>query len=540
MFRNNFIKNSAFLLCLLAPSFWMIATVPPLWRDIDAYLQVTERPLVSTFWGHGPAYCYAAKVPLFIGEHVERWQGKPSPRVAPIPGQPALTDTGVLILVGAQHLALAAAVFCLIRAVSRKFWVRLVLSLLWASNSIFYTFAHCVGTETLSMILIVLLVWKGLALVRSEPEPRWIDWYAFAVVLLLCILTRHLNLLLVGLLPGTFLLAFISKRVALSSSGQDRRVLLRQMAMGQLRRAFTALAIGVACAGIAGSLAQNLARKTRLHPHSRLGYTFLWRLDFLRALPLETRIGLLQKVKTRAKSPEARELIGLRDQMEKEGADLDRFQERAMSLLFRDQPRPPWEKLDVALNQMAFAFLLPPTPEHARAALNDFGAALSESPTRISTFLFTTTTYYFTHRDEMPACTNLALFREMNARQIELIPTRHTYFQWWRGLNFRWVLQAWSVLILLCGVAPLRNKKRLGARVLFGAALTGTGLSIVAATCLLDEYFPRFGLPMWELVFLSLLVLLGELAQQWLGDARSGTDPERAEKVRRAAVRSEP
>jgi hypothetical protein len=46
----GFIQNGALLLCLFAPSAWMIATIPPLWRDADAYVQVTENPLLATLW----------------------------------------------------------------------------------------------------------------------------------------------------------------------------------------------------------------------------------------------------------------------------------------------------------------------------------------------------------------------------------------------------------------------------------------------------------------------------------------------------------
>ena len=40
----GFLKNGALLLCLFAPSAWMIATIPPLWRDADAYVQAHREP----------------------------------------------------------------------------------------------------------------------------------------------------------------------------------------------------------------------------------------------------------------------------------------------------------------------------------------------------------------------------------------------------------------------------------------------------------------------------------------------------------------
>src|ERR1700674_2792269 len=71
----RFLGKCALILCLFAPSAWMIATIPPLWRDVDAYNQVAQNPLIATFWGHAPAYCYAAQVPLFLGEKLERLRG---------------------------------------------------------------------------------------------------------------------------------------------------------------------------------------------------------------------------------------------------------------------------------------------------------------------------------------------------------------------------------------------------------------------------------------------------------------------------------
>src|ERR1044072_9834030 len=100
----GFLRNGVLALILFAPSAWMIATVPPLWRDVNAYNQLTRSPGLATYWGHAPAYCCAAKIPLFLGEQWERWRGMPAPKTEI--GSTALTDSGGGRLMLAQPLAL--------------------------------------------------------------------------------------------------------------------------------------------------------------------------------------------------------------------------------------------------------------------------------------------------------------------------------------------------------------------------------------------------------------------------------------------------
>ncbi|HMG04765.1 MAG TPA: hypothetical protein VK581_04845 [Chthoniobacterales bacterium] len=509
----RFLKNSALLLWLFAPSAWMIATIPPLWRDADAYVQVTEDPLIATFWSHAPAYCYIVKVPLFAGEQFERLRGNAPSSRGTDSSQPGLTDSGISLLIIGQHLALCGAAFYFIIAVTHFFWIRLGLALAWASNALFYTFAHCVGSETLGLILIVLLAGKALRLVQSRREPRWVDWYVFALILCFCLLSRHLNLALISLLPAAFLFSSAQNRMSLLfASGDKRRLWLRRLTARDLRQAVIAIAIGIACVTIANFATQSLARKSKAHPHSRIGFAFLWRLHFLKHISPESRGALLRRVAARTQSPEVHKLLVLLEQMHTEEVDLidwEPFMQRAIPLFGGSHH---WEKLDAALNQMAFTFLLPPTPEHFHAARTEFDAALRKPSTAISSYLFESTTYYFQHKERMPAWANLRTFRNSSADQIRQLPFQHPYFELWRGLSYNKASVVWLISQLLFVVVARRTNARTNGIAALGIAMTAVGLLIFAATSLLHDYEPRFALTMWQLLFLSLFLLWGRSA----------------------------
>lgn len=493
----------------------MITTIPPLWRDADAYTQLTQDPRVATFWGHAPAYCYLAKIPLLLGEQWDRMRGQPpTPRV--VESQPALTDSGIWILIAAQHLALALAVLRFITKISRRFWILLFLALIWASNALCYTFAHCLGSETLGMILIVLLAAQALRLVQLPAELAWRDWFVIAVILLLCFLSRDLNLVLIAFLPIAFLISWFWTRK--SKPGRD------------LRHAAVAIALGIACLAVGNSLKNDWARKTKLHPHSRIGFTFLWRLNFLDNLSPEARDALLRKVAARTDSTQARQVIALIGQMQTEKADMSvgPFMQRAI-LLFDG---PQWEELDRAMNKMAFAFLLPPTPEHLQATKTDLIHALTMPPTEITNYLFATTAYYFDHKADMTACANLITFRDTTPQQIRSIPTQHSYFRLWKGVSYSKAFVVWLLTLAIFVVIAKRRRTDLGPVIALGVAVTTVGLLICVTACVLHELEPRFALSMWQMLLLSLFLFLGKAAELFL--------PTEEGAVRRAAVRSEP
>lgn len=505
------LKCGVLLLCLLAPSVWMMATIPPLWRDADAYVQLTQDPRVSKFWGHAPVYSYLAKVPLFLGEQWERLRGQP-PVPPTVASQLPLTDSGIALLIFAQHFGLSLAALLFITAVTQPFWARLLLSLVWASNALFYTFAHCVGSETLGLILIVWLAARAVRLVRSTVDLAWTDWYFFAGLLLICMLTRDLNSALAAVLPLAFLIAHLLERRALSRPNFPRPHFPRTSQRSSLQNTAVAIAIGIACLAIAPSVPESLARKTRLHPHSRIGYTFLWRLHSLNDLPPDARASLMRKVSERAPTEEVRRLIQLYDQMMNEQPDpLDAtaFGARAVEIF---GGVPHWEELDAGFKQMAFTFLWPPTPELSNIIKTDFVAVLKLPSTEISDYLFSTTAFYFHHQDGMPGLAHLSTYRGgASIASIEALPSEHGYFHLWQPLTYRAAVALWlGVLLVLVWVAR-QKRSPINATAGLAIAFILVGLFQSGATCVVHDYEPRFNISMWELLLLSLFLLLGNL-----------------------------
>ena len=228
---------------------------------------------------------------------------------------------------------------------------------------------------------------------------------------------------------------------------------------------------------------------------------------------------------------DARKLIGLLGQMYEEGTDLSEglFLQRAIQALFPLGEPVRWERLDGALNQMAFAFLLPPTSEHLHVAKTELVAALRMPVTEIPSYLFVATTYYFHHKDEMPACAELVTFRDMTADQIQGIPSRYLYFQLWQGVTYNKALMFWLICLAILIATARRKRKDAGAICGFGFALIVVGLLMVASTCLIGEFISRYGLPMWQLLLLSLYVLVGRTADLLAAEGRASARPGYAE-----------
>src|SRR5262245_22928110 len=505
----KFAATTVPFLLLAIPSFCLLLSVPPPWRSLDAYNQTVRPPGLVTILLHGPLYDSLIRIPLWFWYFISG--SGPVESLVHFIKHTQLTDAGVYSLLVLQHVALWCGAVYLIYPIARTLLLRLFLAACFASQPLFYAFAHCVGSEALSMIVILLLTASGVRLMLHYPDISVRDWIIFTVFLAAASLTRHINNVLAALLPTALILVLIE-------SGLRRLVACRQViaaAKAQFRKAtkvfLMSIATGVIGLMLAMSVSHLLCWRARLPWHSTFGYTFFWRLNFPEAMQSDQRRELLDTIASKSKLPESREMLDLLRTSMDRNKDWEpiSFLRGTHSAFSDSEMKFHSEKFDRVLNEIASRFLYPPIAPLRSAALSDFATSTRSTESEIAQFLFVDTDYFFSHRDKMLQCSGLITFREPRDR---LTTARElSYFRWWNLLSFR----AWSIvgLVLLSSalVADHKRGRENTPVIFFAVSLWIVGMTLMFLNCFMVEVQPRFVLPMMELLLLSLIILCGVL-----------------------------
>lgn len=497
------------LIFLTIPSFWLMFAVPPLWRGVDAYNQTTLPPGMVTLLLHAPLYCTLSRLPLWLGYLISG--AGPPVSLGYFIKHSQLTDAGVFALLVLQHVAVWWGALYLICAIARTLPTRLVLAVLFASQPLFYGFAHCVGSEALSMISILFLAGSGVRLMLRYPDIAPYDWIIFTVLLAAVSLTRHINCVLAAVLPIAMGIVMVERALRPRLTGQEAIASSNVPFLKASKVWLMSVAIGLIGLLGATSVTHLLCWRARTPWRSTFGYTFLWRLNFLQIMPPTSRQMLISKIASKCKLPESHQLLDVLDAWMNRNREWDpgAFIQEARPLLSYPEMKFHSEKFDRVLNEIASGFLYPPAAPLREVALSDFTKATRSSETDIVQFLFVNTDYFFSHREKMPQCSQLLTFRQPRERLIEAY--KLSYFQWWNALSFR----AWGIFGFVALLSALVvDYKRGGPSapvILYAACLCIVGMAVVLLNCFFAQLQPRYILPMMELLLLSIIVLLGVL-----------------------------
>jgi hypothetical protein len=265
-------RPSFFIQVLLLgwPSVWFFARIPVLWNYMDGFLQVSTKPGVANLLVWPPLYCFGARFPMLIGYLIGGGTAQGAVRYF---SHPVLTNSAVLALIITQHLAFLGASLVFIRTISKKTFVQIILALIFSSFSFLYATVHTVGSESGSVILILLIAAFSVEIARSS-QLNFRRWLLLSGLLSAAVLTRHINAVML-LLP---VVAAAWPRL------NDGRVFV-EACRSAASRALVALAAGITALVLANSIVWLWCLRAKVDHHSMVGLTFLARIDQLRDGP---------------------------------------------------------------------------------------------------------------------------------------------------------------------------------------------------------------------------------------------------------------
>jgi hypothetical protein len=497
------------IIILALPSIWMLASVPPLWRDIDGYNQVTLPPGAMTILQFSPLYCFCARLPLYAGY---AWDSFFAPSALPgweFFARPILSDNGVFLLVTMQHLLLLRGQVFLLQTLHARSAVQISLSVLLAFNAPFYTFAHSVGTEAAALCASLWFVGCTVRIFSSAADRRS-DWVWFGVSLTICILLRHINAVLAALLPIAYFLgggaetarAFVRR----SAARFPRRSVLRGLGKGCL-----AVIVALLCLAVASRTVRFISRAASMQYRSTVGLTFVSRLDFLARVDPDERTAFLTRLAGRSDDPMLkRMLLEMPSAISASGRwDPAACMQNLLQIMddFGIRENLAY-RLDQSRNKLAKIFLLSFERPFLSAVWDDTLATGRTALPDLATAPFFTTQYCFLRLEDMPQITGLVTFKGNDAQPRLAAEQQRNYYRW-MGFSFWQALAGWIVLSALsCLFVRGPSHRIIG----LSTALVCVGLTMLFLTCLLSELLPRYLLPPWILLLAAALLNAVHLA----------------------------
>jgi len=489
---------------LASPSLYFLIFVPPLWRDYDGFVQIATKIGFLTVLHFPPFYCFVARIPLFVGSLLDGTAFSSGLAINP----PILTDTGLILLLLLQHLLLVCSLVFTCMSLSERRWMRWVLATLFALNPTLYAFANCIGSEALSNILVLLVIVLGLRFVR-QPCNRWLK--ILFVALVAAMLTRHINGVLCGLLPGTLIL-FATWRIFFPPVTSDAPGLNSLGLSKLLQNLALVTVVGGGAIVASNATIWSLCLLLKIPHVSRIGYTFQWRLaHYLKRLDAPAREAAIASISRKLHDPPTTfALQRLEASLAKQEWDTEIVSRTIYDQLGVGAMRMTGKDIRVAtdqrLNKLATALLFSNDPSFYKTIFDDFKTGLTFSPARICGEPFYGTDYL------IPRLTGnlLAPLRPLRTFHFRAgtfvdLWSKNPYFHLWEGISLQWIAFATLIAVLIVfGLRPFRRTDM--ASELHALAAVVTGYVILLANCSVGELLPRYTLPTY-ILFLSAFAL---------------------------------
>lgn len=515
-----------FVVILALPSFWLLAVTPPLWRDTDGWAQLTGKPGVLTLLHWPPAYCFGARVPLWIGTQLGAALGQGEPAVEDFFYEPNITDGGVYGVILTQHLLLVLTLVFVIATLTSSGWMRAALALIAAGQLPLYVYAQTIGSETLSTILTLVYLATAYLFVVRRDGRSWPGWVLTAGVLLLLIGTRHVNAVFCSVLPLYYL-----TRVALSLSPLRGRL---GGTVGHAARGFAgSMVIGVGALIALQGISQYVCAANNTKYRSTVGNTFQWRLLDFASLNEATRDQVWRAVTPYLEdAPELRKVIA-----ESERADDTTIGTAALSARVREAVDTAHSqesnsevkyRSDLQMNELTKEFILHAGMPFWKMVGKDWLRGFTFTSRQLAWEPFVTTSY-FTWPENLPRketteIRKLGTYQWFESLGPEPVYAQNSYLWLARGGYSMGVLMFAG---LLCGGLLLFQRDREAQTAgLYMAACLLSAILLLWITKMLTHDMPRFVLPLYATGVYVFLLGLATLAR--LLPERRGRDSQRS------------
>ena len=102
-------------LFLSLPSLYLLLVYPPLWKDVDALVQLIWPAGTPNIVHFPPLYCFAGRIPFWIGDCVQAWLSRQAIPGLRLTAEQHPTWLGIESLIVTQHAALITALILLVR-----------------------------------------------------------------------------------------------------------------------------------------------------------------------------------------------------------------------------------------------------------------------------------------------------------------------------------------------------------------------------------------------------------------------------------------
>jgi hypothetical protein len=302
--NRDWLRQGVLLALLSAPSLYIFLTVPPLWRDEDAFNEIAVTFAPRGIIHYLPGYCFGGRLLIMAGSIVNNLlsgHGFPDLSI----NIPPLNDAGIYTLIVAQHLFLILALFYTVRTLSDRFPMRVLFSAGFALTPCFYVYANCIGTEAFSNPLVYLIAAAGWNCLRTAELSRRRVGIYFGL-LLAAALTRQINAVLAVGLPIALLPLAGKELIRLSGATNLNR---GESRFRYTRRFLIFVLVGLGALGSSLLVQEAMCWLFRVPFRSTFGETFSYRLSYLEVLPEGERTAILAQISAKVGDPVVTEAL---------------------------------------------------------------------------------------------------------------------------------------------------------------------------------------------------------------------------------------